>query len=180
MRKAFTSLIVLSVVLAIGPAAAWANSVALGPPNTNWLQTVAINSTGTGSPSWNQFQMQFNGVNFLGGIAWNGGSWTFSATNNLIVGSGPANWNSTLSLTLALLPLTNGSFYFDVFQFRNGTLLSGATTRLTWGGSSWSAASMPGLTPTAVPEPHTLVLIGITALVGGALRKRLTRSQACN
>lgn len=170
MRKIFTSLIVLFVVLAIAPAAAWANSVALGPPTTNWLQTIAITSTGTGTPSWNQFQMQFNNSIFLGGLSWNGGSWTYSTSTNVLSGFGPANWNSTLTLTLALLPLTRSSFYIDVFQFSNGTLLAGASTRLTWTGSAWSASS---LSPNPVPEPHVLVLTGLTALVWRLMRKRL-------
>jgi hypothetical protein len=170
MRKVFTSLIVLLVVLAIVPVAAWANSVALGPPNSNWLQNIAINSTGTGTQSWNEFQMQFNGATFLGGLSWNGGPWTYSAGNNVLSGVGPANWNSTLYLTLALFPSTKGPLFIDVFQYSNGTLLSGASTQLTWNGSTWSTSS---LAPTGVPEPHVVVLMGITALVGGALRKRL-------
>jgi hypothetical protein len=171
MRKVFTSLIVLFVILAIAPAAAWADSIALGPSNTNWLQTIAINSTGTGTSSWNQFQMQFNGAIFLGGFSWNGGSWTYSTRNNVWIGSGPANWNSTLTLTVTLLPLTKGSFYIDVLQFSNGTLLSGADTRLTWTGGAWSASNR---NPTQVPEPQVFVLLGVTALVvGGALRNKL-------
>lgn len=173
MRKIGISLIILMVVLALPPPAAWANSVALGPPNSNWLQLVAINNNGTGSSHWNQFQAEFHGASFMGGYALNGGSWDFSSTNNLIVGTGPVLWHSTLYLGLAMVPLTQ-PLYIDIFQFNNGVLLNGATTRLLWSGKSWTATNMPNLSPTSVPEPTTWVLLGMSALVGGVLRKRLS------
>jgi hypothetical protein len=173
LRKVVTSLIFLLVILAIPPPAAWANSVPLGPPNTNWLQGVAINNVGTGSTNWNQFQMQFYGANFLGGLAFNGGSWTFSTSSNLIVGTGPALWNSTLYVGLVMVPFSQ-PFYIDIFQFNNGTLLSGASTRLSWDGSTWMATNISSLTPTSVPEASTWILLGLSALVGGTLRKRLS------
>ncbi len=172
MKKFFTSLIALMLLVAGLSTITWANSVALGPPNSSWLQTIAINNNGTGSSSWNQFQMQFQGFSFLAGISWNGGSWTFSASNHQLVGSTSGNWNSTLYLTLGLLPTGPAPFAINVFQFNKGTLLAGATTTLTWDGKTWSAVSSPGLTPVPVPEPSVLTLLGITALLGGALNKR--------
>ena len=169
MRKVFTSLIVLLLVLAIAPAAAWADSIVLGSSNINRLH-MAINRTGTGSSSWNEFQMQFNGSLLLGSITGNGGAWTFSGNKNSLTGFGPANWNSTLNLTFALLPMTGNSFYIDVLQFSNGVLLAGASTRLSWNGSRWIASGLP---PTKVPEPSILVLTGLTTLVGVFVRKRL-------
>ncbi len=168
MRKVFTSLIILLVVLAIAPAAAWANAIVLGSSSINRLH-MAINRTGTGS-SWNEFQMQFNGSLLLGGIAGNGSAWTFSGTKNSLTGFGPANWHSTLNLTFALLPMTGNSFYIDVFQFSNGALLSGASTRLTWNGVRWTTSGLP---PIQVPEPSIPVLLGITTVVGAFVRKRL-------
>jgi len=64
MRKVFTSLILLLLVQAIAPAAAWANSIVFGLSNSNGLLNIAMNSTGTGAQSWNQFQMQFTGRPF--------------------------------------------------------------------------------------------------------------------
>jgi len=169
MRKVFTSLIVLLVVLAIAPTAAQADSIVLGPSNVHRLH-VAINSNGTGTSSWNEFQMQFNGSFLPGGVAGKKGSWTLSATKNSLTGSGPANWNSTLTLTFALLPMTGNSFYIDVFQFSNGALLSGASTRLTWNGVLWTTSGLP---PIQVPEPSIPVLLGITTVVRVFVRKRL-------
>ena len=45
VRKVFTSLIIVIVVLTIAPAAASADSIVLGPPNVHRLH-VAINSNG--------------------------------------------------------------------------------------------------------------------------------------
>lgn len=170
LKKAVTSLIGLLMILAIPPPAAWANSVPLGPSNIVGLQGIAINNAGTGYGTWNQFQAQFHGAMLLGGIALNGGSWALSATNNLLVGTGPAPWNTTLYLGLVMLPL-NQPLYIDIFQFNNGTLLGGASTRLNWTGSSWVATH---LTTTSVPEPTTWVLLGLSTLVVGMLRERLS------
>jgi len=60
LRKRFTSLIVLSVVLSIAPAAL-ANAATPGPINTNWLRTAAITSTAT-SISWTQFPTNFDWI----------------------------------------------------------------------------------------------------------------------
>jgi hypothetical protein len=169
MRKVFTSLIVLLLVLAIAPAAAWANSIVLGSSNINRLH-MAINRTGTGSSSWNEFQIQFNGSLLLGSITGNKGAWTFSGNKNSLTGFGPANWHSTLNLTFAMLPMTGNSFYIDVLQFSNGALLSGASTRLTWNGVRWTASGLP---PIQTPEPNVLVLMGITTAVGVFVRKRI-------
>ena len=161
---------VLLLVLALALAAAWADSVVFGLSNSHGLLNIAINSTGTRTPSWNQFQMQFKGATFLGVLSWNGGSWTYSTGTNVLSGVGPANWNSTLYPTVALLPSTKGPFFIDVFQYSSDSLLSGASTQLMWNGSTWSASR---LGTTRVPERHVIVLMGITALVGGALRKWL-------
>jgi hypothetical protein len=169
MGKVFTSLIVLLLVLAIAPAAAWANSIVLGSSNINRLH-MAINRTGTGSSSWNEFQMQFNGSLLQGSITGNGGAWTFSGNKNSLTGFGPANWHSTLNLTFGLRPMTGNSFYIDVLQFSNGALLSGASTRLAWNGVRWTASGLP---PIRAPEPSILVLAGLTTLVGVFVRKRL-------
>jgi hypothetical protein len=160
LRKIFTSLIVLIAVLAFASAAARANSIVLGPSNVHRLH-VAINSNGTGTSSWNEFQMQFHGSFFPAG---------FAVKRGQLTGFGPASWNSTLTLTFAKLPMTGNSFYIDVFQFSNGALLSGASTRLTWNGVRWTTSGLP---PTQVPEPSILVLLGITTVVGAFLRKRL-------
>jgi hypothetical protein len=169
VRKVFTSLIILIFVLAIAPAAARADSIVLGPSNVHRLH-VAINSNGTGTSSWNEFQMQFHGSFFPGGVAGKRGHWTLSATKDSLTGFGPANWNSTLTLTFGMLPMTGNSFYIDVFQFSNGALLSGASTRLTWNGVHWTASGLP---PIRVPEPNVLVLMGITTVVGVFVRKRI-------
>ncbi len=173
MRKTFTALIFFVVTVVLLSPGAWANSVAMGPPNTGWMQNININTIGTGTGYWNGFQAEFYGANFLGGVALNGASWNFSATSSLIVGTGSALWHSTLNLSLVMLPVST-PFYIDIFQFRNGTLLTAATTRLTWTGSAWNATLMPGLLPTTVPEPTTLVFLGLSALAGGVLRKRLS------
>jgi hypothetical protein len=175
MRKRRNFLIVLCLLLAMVPASAWADTIALGPPSTNWLQAFAVNSAGAGS-SWNQLQIDIHGASLLGGIVLGGGSWTFSTSSNLILGSGPNGWNSTLYLGLLLLPLPNQPLFIDVFQFNNGTLMTGATTRLSWSGSSWSATNIASLTPTPVPEASMVLLMGVSALAGGVLRKRITRS----
>ncbi len=78
MRKVFTSLIILIVVLSIAPAAARADSIVLGPSSVHRLH-VAINSNGTGISSWNEFQMQSHGSFFPGGVTGKKGSWTLSA-----------------------------------------------------------------------------------------------------
>jgi hypothetical protein len=117
--------------------------------------------------------MQFNGVSYLGGIAWNGGSWTFSTANNLIVGSIAGSWHSTLFLTLGLVPKGSSPFSIDVFQFSNGVLQAGATTHLSWTGTKWSWTSAPGLTPNSMPEPSVFVLLAISTLTGLVMRKKL-------
>ena len=168
MRKIATSLIVLVVLLAIPPPAAWATSSVSGSFNSGWLLNVNT-STGNGSGAWNGLQVQFNGANFLVGAA-SSNAWTFTATNSLILGTGPASWNSSLGLTLLMLPF-NTPFSVSVFQFNNGVLLTGETTQLTWTGSRWTTQNIPTLVP--VPEPTTLVLLGLSGLVGGVLRKSL-------
>ncbi len=169
MRKVFTSLIILLVTLAIASAVAWANSIVLGPTNVHRLH-VAINSNGTNTSSWNEFQIRFNGSFLPVGVTEKRGSWALSATKNSLTGFGPANWNSTVTLTFAMLPMTRNSFYIDVFQFSNGALLSGASTRLTWNGVRWTTSGLP---PIHVPEPSIPVLLGITTVVGAFVRKRL-------
>src|ERR1700758_1854004 len=82
MRKVFTSLIVLLVGLAIAPTAAWANSIVLGSSNINRLH-MAINRTGTGSSSWNEFQIQFTGSLLPGNITGNKGAWTSQGWDRL-------------------------------------------------------------------------------------------------
>lgn len=91
-------------------------------------------------------------------------------TKNSLIGFGPANWNSTLTLTFAMLPMTGNSVYIDVFKFSNGVLLLGASSRLTWNGVRWTTSALPAI---QVPEPSILVLLGITTVVGVFLSKRL-------
>ena len=170
MRKLVTSLAVLAVIVAIPPPAAWANSVVNWSVG-GWVLNTST-SAGTGNGYWNGLQVQFNGGSFLFGSA-SSNAWSFSATHNLILGTGPSSWNSTLGLTFVMFPYST-PFTVEVFQFENGVLLTGETTELTWLGSSWTAQSMPGLTPTSVPEPTTAVLLGISVLTGGVLRKMLS------
>jgi hypothetical protein len=171
LGKLATSLIVLILVLAIPPPAAWANSIVTGSVG-GWVLGVTADAGAQGNGAWNGLQIQFQGASFVIGAS-SSKSWSFSATPKLIVGTGPALWNSTLNLTLAMVPLTT-PFYVDVFQFENGTLLRGETTRLTWTGSSWTAQLVPNLTPMSVPEPTTWILLGVSVLAGGLLKKRLT------
>ena len=170
MRRLARSLIVLAVIAAIPPPAAWANSVVDWSAG-GWLLSTST-SKGTGNGYWNGLQVQFNGGSLLFGTA-SSNLWTFSASNNLILGTGPASWNSTLGLTFVMSPYST-PFRVDVFQFENGTLLTGDTTELTWNGRTWTAQSTPGLTPVSLPEPTTWALLGISVLTGGVLRKKLS------
>lgn len=169
MRKLVTSLFVLVTIIALPPPAAWANSVVNWSAG-GWVLNTST-SAGTGNGYWNGLQVQFNGGSFLFGAA-SSNLWTFSASNSLILGTGPASWHSTLGLTFVMFPYST-PFTVDVFQFENGALLTQESTELTWDGHTWTAQNT-GLKPTSVPEPSTWVLLGMSVLTAGVLRKRLS------
>lgn len=170
LRKSVLSLFVLVTIIAIPPPAARANSVVNWSVG-GWVLNTST-SAGTGSSYWNGLQVQFDGGSFLFGAA-SSNLWTFSASNSLILGTGPSSWNSTLGLTFVMLPY-NTPFTVDVFQFENGLLLAAETTQLTWNGRTWSALSAPGLSPTSVSEPTTWALLGLGVVTCSLLRKKLS------
>jgi len=167
LRRIVLSLFILVTIITMPPPAAWADSI------VNWSAGGwALNtstSAGSGNAYWNGLEVQFNGGSFLFGSA-SSSLWTFSASNTQIRGTGPASWNSTLGLTFIMLP-NSTPFKIDVFQFKNGVLLTGETSELTWNGYLWTTASRPNVTP--VPEPTTLALLAMSVLTGAVLRKKL-------
>ncbi len=166
MRKIVLSLFVLVTIITMPPPTAWANSV-VNWSDGGWVLNTST-SAGSGNGYWNGLEVQFNGGSFLFGSA-SSSLWTFSASSSLIVGTGPASWNSALGLTFVMLPWRT-PFTIDVFQFENGVLLAGESTELTWNGSSWTASKPPSV---PVPEPTTWALLAMSVLTGGILRKKL-------
>ena len=125
MRKVFTSLILLLLVQAIAPAAARANSIVSRPSNSNGATKHSHEQHRDRHAVLESVPDAVHGATFLFVVPWNGGSWTYSTGNYVLSGIGPANWNSTFYLTLESLPSTKGPFFIDLFQYSNGTLLSG-------------------------------------------------------
>jgi len=147
-----------------------------------WNRPINLNSPIGGMNYWIG-----SWVNGTGGAqlwSYNGTSWIEQTSSAPIISLAPGT-TSQIQLTLSLASLGNPSepWYFDVYSSGGGgtdsavdALSNPSIATTTWAGPYTSSQNPPGTGISAVPEPSTYALLGLSALaVGGYVARRRAR-----
>jgi hypothetical protein len=170
----------VSVLLAIGlciPTFASATITTLGNPFAigSWAQ--AFQETGVGNFNFMEAFMISNGDAFeaLGFVNFSAGGWSGSLVRADYIKAQGSDLN-LMQFDIKFAGFQSDPLIFDFLAWNGTTLLEAA--RAVWDGSNWSFAAAPAgenYDRTAVPEPTTLMLLGV-GLIGLAVsRKKLTK-----